>query len=76
MPRTDQPFTEPNGQIMPNWLVRRTALTPNSLALLCGATRWSFADLDRQALAMAQALAAHGVGRGDRVALLARNSPA
>jgi O-succinylbenzoic acid--CoA ligase len=76
MPLTDQSFTEANGHSMPNWLVRRADLMPNGLALLCGATRWSFADLDRQAQAMAQSLAAQGVGRGDRVALLAQNSPA
>lgn len=64
-----------NEQLMPNWLRRRAALAPDSLALLAGTTRWSFAELDQQATLLAQALLAQGIKAGDRVALLARNSP-
>src|SRR5690606_32586449 len=37
--------------------------------------RWTFAELDRRADRAAAALHAHGVGRGDHVALALRNSP-
>ena len=40
------------------------------------AGRHSYRDVDRAAERMARRLIAHGVGRGDRVALLAHNSAA
>ncbi|TVQ57845.1 MAG: AMP-dependent synthetase [Rhodobacteraceae bacterium] len=39
------------------------------------ATDWSFRALDRAACRLANGLAAHGVGRGDRVAVLLGQSP-
>jgi O-succinylbenzoic acid--CoA ligase len=59
--------------ILPEWLRHRARLTPNRLALLCGVERYTFAELDRAVDATAGALAAAGVRRGDRVALLLRN---
>jgi long-chain acyl-CoA synthetase len=46
---------------------------PDSTALVEGATRLSYAQLWRDARAVAAALAARGTGPGDRVALLAPN---
>jgi acetyl-CoA synthetase len=59
----------------------RARLTPDALAILHVAReggdpwRWTFRDLDRAANRIANVLAARGVRRGDRVALLAPQSP-
>jgi O-succinylbenzoic acid--CoA ligase len=63
-----------DSQCLPNWLAHRAAVMPDRPALLAGATRWGFADLDRRASDMARSLLALGAAHGDRVALLLRNS--
>jgi O-succinylbenzoic acid--CoA ligase len=60
---------------MPNWLSHRAAVLPEHPALIAGDTRWTFAELDRRADALARGLLALGARPGDRVALLLRNSP-
>ena len=56
-------------------LLRRTAArTPNKLAIVCGATRWTWAEFHALTDRLAAGLAAEGVATGDRVAVLARNS--
>lgn len=58
-------------------LLRRTARRlPHKLAVQCGATRWTYAEFDAIADRLAAGLAERGVGHGDRVAILARNSHA
>jgi len=57
----------------PNWLQQRASLTPHRLALVYGAERWSFAELEGRTLAMAHLLSAQGIRRGDRVGTLMRN---
>lgn len=63
-------------------MLRRSALRHGEKpAILCGATRWSYAELDRLADRLALGLATpkpHGPGiqMGDRIAILARNSAA
>ncbi len=47
---------------------------PHAEALVCGPQRLSWARLDEQVMRVAQGLRAHGVRRGDRVALLLHNS--
>ncbi|HJZ49048.1 MAG TPA: o-succinylbenzoate--CoA ligase [Roseiflexaceae bacterium] len=64
-----------HSESLPNWLAHRAAVLPDQLALLAAGRRWSFAALDRWATGMARGLLALGVARGDRVALLLRNSP-
>ena len=59
---------------VPEWLRQRAALTPDRIALIGGDEAPTFAALDAQADAAAGRLASAGVGRGDRVALLAANS--
>ena len=49
---------------------------PDRDALACGPSRLSYADLDAAASQVAAALAARGLGRGDRVALTCPNLPA
>jgi O-succinylbenzoic acid--CoA ligase len=58
---------------LPDWLARSATNYPTKLAVRCGATDWTFAELDRQATAMALDLAARGVASGQRVAVLAQN---
>lgn len=56
-------------------LLRRTAArSPAKTAVICGDVRWSYAELDRITNRFANGLAALGVARGDRVAILSRNS--
>ena len=59
---------------LPNWLTRCAENFPTHVALQCGQTRWSFAELERQATQLAGQLAAAGVCEKHRVALLAPNS--
>ena len=48
---------------------------PDHVAVLAGDDRWTYGELDRAANALAQHLAARGVGRGDRVAVMTSNRP-
>ena len=58
-------------------LLRRSARrVPQSTALVCGEVRWSYAELDAIVDRVAQGLRGIGVGAGDKVAILARNSHA
>ncbi len=55
-------------------LLRRTALRyPNKLAVVDGERRMSFAELDAAVNRTANALAARGMAKGDRLALLSHN---
>jgi fatty-acyl-CoA synthase len=56
-------------------LLRRSAKRdPGKTAIACGATRWTFREFDEMTDRLAAGLARLGVGKGDRVAVLARNS--
>src|ERR1051325_7238795 len=58
-------------------LLRRTAARlPSKTAVICGEVTWSYAELDRITNRFAHGLAARGVGKGDRVAIVSRNSHA
>ena len=58
-------------------VLRRTATrTPAGLAIRCGQIAWSYADFDQLCDVLAVNCAAQGIGPGDRVAILARNSHA
>ncbi len=47
---------------------------PDAVALIAGDRRHSFAEIDRDAAALAHSLQARGLRRGDRVAVMADNS--
>ncbi|HEX6742071.1 MAG TPA: class I adenylate-forming enzyme family protein, partial [Sphingomicrobium sp.] len=51
-------------------------LNAEAEAIVCGAERLTFAELDRISECVAHGLAARGIGRGDRVAIAMRNCSA
>ncbi len=59
--------------LLPDWLTRCTENMPDHLAVQCEHTRWTFAELARQAGRLAGQLAEAGVHEKSRVALLAAN---
>ena len=57
-------------------VARMAARFPDRAAVICdGHPTLSFRELDRRANQMARVLAAHGLGKGDHVALLCCNRP-
>ena len=58
------------------WIDRHAAHQPDAPALRFGAVRITYAELARQVVVAAAALAVRGVRRGDRVAFLGHNHPA
>jgi fatty-acyl-CoA synthase len=58
-------------------LLRRTRMRfPQKMAVRCGATVWTYAEFDVVCSRLAAGLVAVGVGLGERVAIIARNSHA
>jgi len=53
--------------LLESFLERSAERLPQKVALVCGERRVTYADLDRRANALAHALVAGGVARGDRV---------
>ena len=54
-------------------LHRTASRVPGKLAIVCGETRLTFAELEAAVSRTAAALAAEGLGKGDRLALLSHN---
>jgi len=63
-------------QTLADLLRRSAARAPDKLAVVCGETRWTYAEFDRISVRVAAGLAERGVTKGTRVAVLARNSHA
>lgn len=63
-----------DGVLVPDWLRQRAQVTPDRVALVFGAAKWSFAELDRRVDAAARALRQRGVQSGQRIGLRAQNS--
>jgi len=61
-------------QTLADLLRRSAARDPGKLAIACGAVRWSYAEFLEVTERLAAGLARHGVVKGTRVAVLARNS--
>ena len=58
-------------------MLRRSALRhKDRVAVICGETTWSYAEFDTLTDRLANGLRAKGVAKGDRVAIVARNSHA
>ena len=63
-------------QTLSDLVTRSAARTPHKLAIACGDVRWSYAEFDALVTRVAAGLARHGIAKGTRVAVLARNSHA
>ena len=63
-------------QTLADLLHRSAARHPGKTAVVCGATRWTYAEFDALCSRLAAGLAGRGIAKGDRVAVLARNSHA
>jgi acyl-CoA synthetase (AMP-forming)/AMP-acid ligase II len=63
-----------SGFTLANVVRRHAAQRPDRPALICGEQRCSFGELHERSSRAANALAALGVGAGDRVAVLCKNS--
>lgn len=61
-------------QTLFDMLTRTAARVGDKLAISCGTTDWTYRQLVDIVEDMACGLAAHGIGPGDRVAVLSRNS--
>ncbi len=59
-----------------SFLVRAARVFPNGLAVVHGDRRITYSQLLERCRRLASALAAHGIGRGDTVSVLAPNIPA
>jgi fatty-acyl-CoA synthase len=58
-------------------LLRRSARRyPNKTALICGRVIWTFAEMDKICDDLGRGLLGVGIGKGDRIAILSRNSHA
>ncbi len=60
-------------QTIPNWLAKRTFLTPERIAVESSGHVWTYRELDERARTTAAKFACFGVREGDRVALLVKN---
>ncbi|MER7005400.1 long-chain fatty acid--CoA ligase [Dactylosporangium sp. NPDC000555] len=58
------------------WIARRSARSPDRIALVFEGKSWSYAELDAECARVAAGLSALGVGPGDRVAYVGVNHPA
>jgi O-succinylbenzoic acid--CoA ligase len=63
-----------NSTLLPDWLARCAGNAPEHLAVRCGSTSLTFAELDARASRLARQLASLGISEGSRVATLAANS--
>ena len=61
-------------QTLGDLLRRSAARTPHKLAIRCGAVDWTYREFDAVCNRLAAGLGAQGVGVGERVAVVARNS--
>jgi fatty-acyl-CoA synthase len=61
-------------QTLGDVLRRPAQRVPAKTAIICGATRWTYAEFDALVSRLAAGLARLGVAQGERVAVLARNS--
>ncbi len=61
-------------QTLADLLHRSAQRRPDKPAIVCGETRWSYRQFDVLCDRVAAGLSGHGVGKGVRVAVIARNS--
>ena len=61
-------------QTLSDLLHRTAARLPNKTAIVCGDTRWTWAEFDALVSRLAAGLHAQGVAKGEHVGVLSRNS--
>lgn len=61
--------------LLHDYLIESARRLPDKVALVCGGARLTYADIDARSNALAHALLGRGVDRGDRVLILADNTP-
>ncbi|MDN4607802.1 o-succinylbenzoate--CoA ligase [Sporosarcina highlanderae] len=61
--------------MIPNWLLKRSSLTPNRTALSFEDRQWTFLQLKEEAVLIARKLRMNGLVEGDRIALLGPSTP-
>ena len=61
-------------QTIADALHRTACRLPAKTAIVCGTTEWTYAEFDALVSRLAAGLNRIGVGEGDKVAVLARNS--
>ena len=66
----------PRRHTLGDLLHRSAARSPHKLAIACGDVRWTYREFDTLCNRLAAGLAREGIAKGDRVAILARNSHA
>jgi long-chain acyl-CoA synthetase len=71
--RTAAPAGVPELTSVADILTRAAARDPDKTALVCGSRSLTYGELDELSGRLARALAARGVGSGDRVSILAQN---
>jgi non-ribosomal peptide synthetase component F len=62
-------------RLLQDWVTEQAQTRPESLAVVSGATRMNYAELDALSTQLARTLKDAGCQQGDRVALLLPNSP-
>jgi len=67
-------ISKARGQTIGDILRRSARREPNRLAVSCGSVNWTFAELDAICNRLGRGLLGLGVAKGDRVAVLSRNS--
>ncbi|MDW0116045.1 o-succinylbenzoate--CoA ligase [Sporosarcina thermotolerans] len=61
--------------MIPNWLLKRSSLTPSRTALSFCGKQWTFQELKQEADLIARKLRMNGLEEGDRIALLGPSNP-
>ena len=62
-------------ELLQHWVARQAAATPDRVAVVCGAERLTYGEIDSLSNQLARVLRHQGCSRGDRVALLMPKSP-
>jgi len=70
------PIASARRQTLGDLLRRSARRSPQRTAVMCGGRQWSYAELDAIVDHLCAALPGLGIGVGDKVAILSRNSPA
>src|ERR1041384_7534597 len=68
------PMMHPPCLLLHSFLAESAARSPDAIPVVCDGQRLTYRDIDRRSNALAHALAARGIERGDRVVTLGANN--